>query len=122
VIIPRDRSAGLSAVARKAAAGAAERVPVVAVTNLARTLERLKELGYWLTGLAGEGSESLYATDLTGPLVLVLGAEGEGLRRLTRESCDRLVRIPMQGKAESLNVSVAAAVCLYEAYRQRQSA
>lgn len=122
VIIPRDRSAGLSAVARKAAAGAAERVPVVAVTNLARTLERLKELGYWLTGLAGEGSESLYATDLTGPLVLVMGAEGEGLRRLTRESCDRLVRIPMQGKAESLNVSVAAAVCLYEAYRQRQRA
>lgn len=120
VIIPRDRSASLTAVALKAAAGAAERVPVITVTNLARTLERLKELGYWLTGLAGEGEQSLFDVDMTGPLVLVMGAEGEGLRRLTREACDRLVRIPMQGKAESLNVSVATAVCLYEAYRQRQ--
>lgn len=120
VIIPRDRSVGLTAVARKAAAGAAERVPVVAVTNLARSLERLKELGYWLTGLAGEATETLYDVDLTGPVVLVLGAEGEGMRRLTRESCDRLVKIPMRGKAESLNVSVAAGVCLYEAVRQRQ--
>lgn len=119
VIIPRDRSASLTAVALKAAAGAAERVPVITVTNLARTLERLKELGYWLTGLAGEGEQTLYEADFTGPLVLVMGAEGEGLRRLTREACDRLVRIPMQGKAESLNVSVATAVCLYEAYRQR---
>lgn len=121
VIIPRDRSASLTAVALKAAAGAAERVPVITVTNLARTLDRLKELGYWLTGLAGEGEETLFDVDLTGPLVLVMGAEGEGLRRLTREACDRLVRIPMQGKAESLNVSVATAVCLYEAYRQRLS-
>lgn len=121
VIIPKDRSAGLTAVARKAAAGAAERVPVVAVTNLARSLERLKELGYWLTGLAGEAQETLFEADLTGPLVLVMGAEGQGMRRLTRESCDRLVRIPMRGKAESLNVSVAAAVCLYEAFRQRRS-
>jgi 23S rRNA (guanosine2251-2'-O)-methyltransferase len=92
---------------------------VVGVTNLTRTLERLKELGYWTVGLAGEGDESLYAVDLTGPLVLVLGGEGEGLRRLTRETCDRLVRIPMLGSIESLNVSVAAAVCLYEAFRQR---
>jgi 23S rRNA (guanosine2251-2'-O)-methyltransferase len=119
IIIPRDRSASLTAVTRKAAAGAAERVPVIAVTNLSRTLERLKELGYWLTGLAGEGETSLFDTDLTGPVVLVMGAEGEGMRRLTREACDRLVRIPMHGKAESLNVSVAAAVCLYEAFRQR---
>ncbi|MDM4772124.1 23S rRNA (guanosine(2251)-2'-O)-methyltransferase RlmB [Solimonas sp. SE-A11] len=119
VIVPRDRSAALGAAAHKAAAGAAERVPLVAVTNLARTLARLKELGYWITGLAGESAETLYDVDLTGPTVLVMGAEAEGMRRLTRESCDRLVRIPMEGKTESLNVSVAAAVCLYEAYRQR---
>jgi len=119
VIVPRDRSAVLGAAAHKAAAGSAERVPLVAVTNLVRSLERLKELGYWITGLAGEASETLYDVDLTGPAVLVVGAEGEGLRRLTRETCDRLVKIPMEGKAESLNASVAAAVCLYEAYRQR---
>lgn len=120
VIIPKDRSAGLTAVARKVAAGSAERVPVVSVTNLSRTLGQLKERGYWLTGLAGEGDETLFDVDLTGPLVLVLGAEGEGLRRLTKETCDRVVRIPMLGKAESLNVSAAAAVCLFEALRQRQ--
>ncbi len=119
VIIPKDRSAGLTAVTRKAAAGAAERVPLVAVTNLSRALTRLQELGYWVTGLAGEGTDTIFDVDLTGPTVLVMGAEGEGLRRLTREHCDRLVRIPMEGKTESLNVSVAAAVCLYEAYRQR---
>lgn len=121
VIIPRDRATGLTAVARKAAAGSAERVPVVSVTNLSRTLGQLKERGYWLTGLAGEGEEILFDVDLTGPLVLVLGAEGEGLRRLTRETCDRVVHIPMMGKAESLNVSAAAAVCLFEAYRQRRT-
>lgn len=120
VIIPKDRAAGLTAVARKVAAGSAERVPVVSVTNLSRTLERLKERGYWLTGLAGEAEQTLYDVDLTGPTVLVMGAEGEGLRRLTRETCDRLVRIPMLGKAESLNVSAATAVCLFESYRQRQ--
>jgi 23S rRNA (guanosine2251-2'-O)-methyltransferase len=119
VVIPKDRAAGLTPVARKAAAGAAERVPVIAVTNLSRTLERLRELGYWLTGLAGEADESLYDVDLTGPRALVLGAEAEGLRRLTKEHCHQLVRIPMAGKAESLNVSVAAAVCLYEVVRQR---
>jgi 23S rRNA (guanosine2251-2'-O)-methyltransferase len=119
VIIPRDRSASLTAVARKSAAGSAERIPLIAVTNLARSLDKLKELGYWLTGLAGEATETLYEVDLTGPTVLVMGAEGEGMRRLTREACDRLVRIPMHGKAESLNVSVATAVCLYEAWRQR---
>jgi len=119
VIIPKDRAVGLTPVARKAAAGAAERVPVVAVTNLVRTLERLKELGYWITGLAGEAEHSLYESDLTGPTVIVMGGEGEGMRRLTRETCDKLVNIPMAGKIESLNVSVAAAVCLYESVRQR---
>lgn len=121
VIIPRDRSATLTPAARKASAGASERLPLIAVTNLARSLRRLKELGYWLTGFAGDGAESLYDVDLTGPLVLVLGAEGEGMRRLTRETCDRLVRIPMHGAAQSLNVSVAAAIGLYEAYRQRRT-
>jgi 23S rRNA (guanosine2251-2'-O)-methyltransferase len=119
VIVPKDRAAGLSPVARKVAAGAAERVPVITVTNLARTLKRLQGLGYWITGLAGEADLALFDADLSGPRVLVLGAEGEGLRRLTREHCHQLVRIPMAGKAESLNVSVAAAVCLYEAVRQR---
>ncbi|ROH87853.1 23S rRNA (guanosine(2251)-2'-O)-methyltransferase RlmB [Stagnimonas aquatica] len=122
VIIPKDRAVGLTPVARKAAAGAAERVPVVAVTNLTRALERLKELGYWITGLAGEADELLYQADLTGPTVIVMGGEGDGLRRLTRETCDKLVRIPMVGEIESLNVSVAAAVCLYESFRQRQAA
>jgi len=120
VVVPKDRAAGLTPVVRKAAAGAAERIAVISVTNLARTLRQLKERGYWITGLAGEADESLYDVDLTGPVVLVLGAEGEGLRRLTKEHCDRLVRIPMAGKAESLNVSVAAAVCLFEAVRQRR--
>jgi len=122
VVIPKDRAAGLTPIVRKAAAGAAERVPLIAVTNLSRTLQKLKDLGYWLTGLAGEATESLYESDLTGPRVLVLGAEGEGLRRLTKEHCHQLVRIPMAGKAESLNVSVAAGVCLYEAVRQRDVA
>lgn len=119
VVIPRDRAATLTPVARKSSAGASERVPLIAVTNLARTLRHLQELGYWLTGLAGEAQESLFEVDLTGPVVLVLGAEGEGMRRLTKEACDRLVRIPMRGQAESLNVSVAAGVCLFEVVRQR---
>jgi 23S rRNA (guanosine2251-2'-O)-methyltransferase len=121
VLIPKDRSASLTPAAQKASAGASERVPLIAVTNLVRSLKRLQELGYWVTGLAGEGAEPLYDADLTGPLVLVLGAEGEGMRRLTRETCDRLVRIPMRGRIESLNVSVAAGVCLYEAFRQRSA-
>ena len=121
VIIPKDRAVGLTPVARKAAAGAAERVPVIAVTNLVRSLERLKELGYWITGLDGEADDSLYQTDLTGPTVIVMGGEGEGMRRLTRETCDRLIKIPMQGKIESLNVSVAASVCLFESVRQRST-
>ena len=121
VVVPKDRAVGLTPVVRKAAAGAAERVPVSAVTNLVRTLEKLKQLGYWVVGLAGDAEEDLYEVDLTGPLVVVMGGEAEGLRRLTRETCDRLVRIPMTGQIESLNVSVATAVCLYEAYRQRRS-
>ncbi len=119
VIVPRDRAAGLTPVARKAAAGAAERLPVSFVTNLSRTLTQLRERGYWLTGLAGQAEISVHEADFRAPTVLVMGAEAEGLRRLTRETCDQLVRIPMREPCESLNVSVAAAVCLYEVVRQR---
>ncbi|HHH35788.1 MAG TPA: 23S rRNA (guanosine(2251)-2'-O)-methyltransferase RlmB [Gammaproteobacteria bacterium] len=119
VIVPRDRAAGLTPVARKVACGAAERLPFIQVTNLARTLRRLRDRGLWIVGAAGDAPRSLYDTDLRGPLVLVLGAEGRGLRRLTREHCDFLVAIPMAAGAESLNVSVAAGVCLFEARRQR---
>jgi 23S rRNA (guanosine2251-2'-O)-methyltransferase len=119
VLLPRDRASGVTPAVRKVAAGSAERVPVIAVVNLARSLEKLKALGHWVIGLDGEASDSLYQVELTGPLVLVLGAEAQGLRRLTRECCDRLVRIPMAGRVESLNVSVAAGICLFEARRQR---
>ncbi len=119
VILPKDRSAAVDGVARKVAAGAAEFVPVVTVTNLARALGRLKESGIWVVGTDGEAEQSLYGADLNRPLALVLGAEGEGLRRLTRDTCDFLVRIPMAGQVESLNVSVAAGVALFEAGRQR---
>jgi len=104
------------------ASGAAETVPYFMVTNLARTLGELQERGLWVTGADGQAPQTLYQTDLRGPAVLVLGAEGAGMRRLTRETCDQLVRIPMQGAVESLNVSVAAGVCLYEARRQRMAA
>lgn len=120
VIVPKDRSAPLNVAARKAAAGAAEIVPLLRVTNLARAMDVLKEAGVWIVGLAGEARESLYVRDLRGPLSLVLGAEGEGMRRLTREHCDFLVRIPIGPAMESLNVSVAAGICLFEARRQRQ--
>ena len=119
VIVPRDRAVGITPVVRKAAAGAAERVPLIRVTNLARTLKSLKEAGVWLVGLAGETDESIYQRDLRGPLAIVMGGEGDGLRRLTREHCDFLVRIPMRGQTESLNVSVATGVALFEALRQR---
>lgn len=119
VIAPKDNAVGLTPVVCKVASGAAETLPYVQVTNLARVMDALKERGIWLTGTAGEASDELYAADLTGPLGLVMGAEGSGLRRLTRERCDRLVRLPMCGQVESLNVSVAAGVCLYEALRQR---
>jgi 23S rRNA (guanosine2251-2'-O)-methyltransferase len=120
VVVPRDRAAPLSAVARRAAAGAAETLPLFQVTNLARALEELKQAGVWIIGTAADGEQDLYQADLTGPIALVLGGEGEGMRRLTRENCDLLVRIPMAGKVESLNVSVAAGICLFEAARQRR--
>lgn len=119
VVVPRDRAAELTAVARKTAAGAAESVPLFVVTNLARCLRELRSAGVWLVGLAGEAETDLYQARLTGPLAMVLGAEGSGLRRLTREHCDELLRIPMAGSVESLNVSAATAVCLFEALRQR---
>ena len=119
VIVPRDRAAGLTAVARKVAAGAAETVPFVPVVNLARALRDLKERGVWLVGTDDAADRTLFEADLTGPLALVMGSEGEGLRRLTRECCDQLVSIPMAGAVESLNVSVATGVVLFEAVRQR---
>jgi len=119
LITPKDRSAGVDGVVRKVAAGAVEFVPVAAVTNLARTLDALKERNIWVVGLDGSADKSLYAADLKGALALVLGAEGEGMRRLTRERCDFLVRIPMAGQVESLNVSVSAGIALFEAVRQR---
>jgi 23S rRNA (guanosine2251-2'-O)-methyltransferase len=121
VILPKDRSAAVDGVVRKVAAGAAEFVPVASVTNLARTLDSLKRGGIWVVGLDGEAAQSLYAADLKRPLALVMGAEGAGMRRLTRERCDFVVRIPMIGQVESLNVSVAAGVALFEARRQRAS-
>ncbi len=119
LVIPKDRSATVDGVVRKVAAGAAEFVPVVSVTNLARVLEALKRHGVWIVGTEGAADQTLYAADLNRPLALVLGAEGSGMRRLTREHCDFVVRIPMAGQVESLNVSVAAGVALFEARRQR---
>lgn len=119
VIVPKDRAVGITPVVRRASAGAADRVPLLAATNLARALRTLKDSGVWLTGLAGDARQSFYAIDLKGPVALVLGGEGEGMRRLTREACDHLARIPMPGTAESLNVSVATGIVLFEAARQR---
>jgi 23S rRNA (guanosine2251-2'-O)-methyltransferase len=119
VIAPKDHAAGINATVAKVASGAAETVPYFMVTNLARTLGELKERGIWIIGAAGEAEGTLYEADLKGPTALVLGAEGPGMRQLTRKTCDLLVRIPMQGAVESLNVSVASGVCLYEARRQR---
>jgi 23S rRNA (guanosine2251-2'-O)-methyltransferase len=121
VVVPKDRSAGLTPTVAKAASGAAETVPLISVTNLARAMEELKDAGVWLLGAAGDAPQSLFEVRLEGPIGWVLGAEGEGMRRLTRERCDALVRIPMLGQVESLNVSVAAALCLYETRRQRVS-
>ena len=120
VIAPKDKAVGINATVRKVASGAAEVVPFIPVTNLARTLKTLQQKGIWLVGTADEAEQSIYAAQLTGPLAIVMGAEGDGLRRLTRETCDFLVSIPMQGEVSSLNVSVATGVCLFEALRQRQ--
>ena len=119
VVIPKDRAADLTGTVRKVACGAAESVPLVRVTNLARCLDKLQAAGLWLFGAVGEAREDLYAKDLTGPLALLVGSEGGGLRRLTRERCDFLVRLPMAGAVSSLNVSVATGICLFEIARQR---
>ncbi|MFO1418866.1 MAG: 23S rRNA (guanosine(2251)-2'-O)-methyltransferase RlmB [Methylotetracoccus sp.] len=120
VVIPKDQSVGMTPTVAKVASGAAETVPLYRVTNLARCLDKLKDSGVWVIGASGDAPRSLYEADLTVPLALVFGAEGKGLRRLTREKCDVLVEIPMYGQVESLNVSVAAGVLLYEALRQRR--
>lgn len=119
VIIPKDNAVGLTETARKVACGAADSVPLIPVTNLARCLQHLQERGLWLVGTSGEATDTVYQTQLTGPLALVMGAEGSGLRRLTKETCDFLAKIPMAGSVSSLNVSVAAGICLFEAVRQR---
>jgi 23S rRNA (guanosine2251-2'-O)-methyltransferase len=119
VILSKDRSASLTPAARRAASGAAETLPILVATNLARVLKQLKQRGVWLAGTADQAERSLYATDLAGPLALVVGGEGKGMRRLTAELCDYQLRIPMQGSVSSLNVSVATAVCLFEIVRQR---
>lgn len=120
VIVPKDRSAQLNGTARKVAVGAAEVVPLVRVTNLARTMRALQERGIWFVGTAGEATHDIYQSKLLGPLAIVMGAEGDGMRRLTRETCDELISIPMAGSVSSLNVSVATGICLFEAVRQRR--
>jgi 23S rRNA (guanosine2251-2'-O)-methyltransferase len=121
IIAPKDRAASLTPVAIKVSSGASQTVPFVQVTNLARCMRSLKERGIWLVGLDGHAEETLFDRDLKGPLAIVMGAEGQGLRRLSKEHCDFLVKIPMVGSVESLNVSVATGICLFEALRQRKS-
>jgi 23S rRNA (guanosine2251-2'-O)-methyltransferase len=121
VIAPKDHAAGINATVAKVASGAAETMPYFMVTNLARTLGELKERSIWVIGTSDDAPKTLYQTDLKGPTALVLGAEGAGMRQLTRKTCDALVSIPMHGAVESLNVSVASGVCLYEALRQRSA-
>lgn len=120
VIAPKDKSVGITPTVSKVACGAAEIIPFVQVTNLARTIEFLKSEGVWIYGAAGEATYTIYQTKLTGAIALAMGAEGDGLRRLTRELCDGLIKIPMHGSVSSLNVSVATGVCLFEAVRQRK--
>jgi 23S rRNA (guanosine2251-2'-O)-methyltransferase len=120
VITPKDRSVGLTSSVRKVACGAAETMPICQVTNLVRAMETLKEAGIWIAGAAGEAEETVYSIDLKGPMAIVMGAEGAGLRRLSRENCDYLMKLPMAGDVSSLNVSVATGICLYEAVRQRR--
>lgn len=121
VIAPKDRAVGLNATAAKVASGAAETVPYITVTNLARTMRELKERDIWLIGTTDDAEKTLYEADFAGAAALVMGSEGEGMRRLTRETCDVLVSVPMLGSVESLNVSVASGICLYEARRQRMT-
>jgi 23S rRNA (guanosine2251-2'-O)-methyltransferase len=121
VIAPRDRAVGLNATVQRVACGAADTVPYLMVTNLARTMRGLKDRGVWLVGTDDQAADSMHQIDARQPMAWVMGAEGEGMRRLTRETCDQLVNIPMLGSVESLNVSVASAVCLYETVRQRRS-
>jgi 23S rRNA (guanosine2251-2'-O)-methyltransferase len=121
VVVPKDKAAGITPTVRRASAGAADRIAFFAVTNLARTLKLLKDRGVWLVGLAGDAEQDFYKLDLKGPTALVVGSEGDGMRRLTRESCDFVARIPMRGDVESLNVSVATGVILFEALRQREA-
>jgi len=121
VVAPKDRSAPLTDTVRRIACGAADQVPLFQVTNLARTIDQLRKLGVWVIGASGQASDSIFNTALKGPLALVMGSEGSGLRRLTAEKCDLLVRIPVTNRVESLNVSVAAGICLFEAVRQRGS-
>ncbi|MCC2608148.1 23S rRNA (guanosine(2251)-2'-O)-methyltransferase RlmB [Planctobacterium marinum] len=119
MVVPKDKSAYLTPTARKVACGAAETTPLIQVTNLARTLRQLQESGVWVIGTAGEAKQLIYDVKLSGPMALVMGAEGKGMRRLTREVCDELIKLPMAGSVSSLNVSVATGVCLYEIVRQR---
>lgn len=120
VVAPKDKAAGITETVRRISVGAADYVPFVQVTNLARTMEQLKEAGVWFIGTSDRAEKTLYELDLKGPLALVLGAEEKGMRRLTEENCDFLAKLPMAGKVECLNVSVATGVCLFEAVRQRQ--
>jgi 23S rRNA (guanosine2251-2'-O)-methyltransferase len=120
IIVPKDNAARITPTVRKVAVGAVESVPLVQVTNLSRTMKQLQELGVWIIGTAGETDTCLYDVKLSGPMALVMGAEGKGMRRLTRENCDQLVKLPMAGKVSSLNVSVATGVCLFEIVRQRK--
>ena len=121
IIVPKDNAARLTGTVRKVAVGAAESVPLIQVTNLSRTMKSLQEQGVWIIGTAGETDTCLYDVKLSGPMALVMGAEGKGMRRLTRENCDQLVKLPMQGSVSSLNVSVATGICLFEIVRQRLS-
>lgn len=119
VIVPKDNAARLTSTVRKVAVGAAETIPLVQVTNLSRCMKQLQEMGIWIVGTAGETDTSLYDVKLQGPMALVMGAEGKGMRRLTRENCDDIVKLPMAGEVSSLNVSVATGICLFEIVRQR---
>ncbi|WDE04515.1 23S rRNA (guanosine(2251)-2'-O)-methyltransferase RlmB [Thalassomonas viridans] len=121
IIVPKDNAARITGVVRKVAVGAAESVPLVQVTNLARTMKSLQQMGVWIIGTAGETDKCIYDVKLSGPMALVMGAEGKGMRRLTRENCDELVKLPMAGSVSSLNVSVATGICLFEIVRQRRT-